>query len=140
MDWSHVVGNPSSWGYNKTQVVVDLPQGKHIVGSKWVYKIKYQANGQVERYKARLVVKGYSQQEGLDYHDTFLPVAKMVTIRSIIALTVSTCWNLYQMDVYNAFLQGDLDEVYMEMLEGFRQPGEVKVCKLLVTVWLETSF
>lgn len=80
--------------------------------------------------------KGYSQQEGLDYQDTFSLVAKMVTVRCVAELAVSKGWSLFQMDVYSSFLQGDLDEeMYMELPEGFKQPGETKVCKLLKSLY-----
>ncbi|XP_070010940.1 uncharacterized protein [Nicotiana sylvestris] len=96
---------------NKTWEVVDVPKEKVPIGCKWVYKIKYKFNGEIERFKARLVVKGYSQQEGLDYQETFSPIVKMATVRVVIALAAMNKWNIYQMNVYNAFLQDDL-EVY----------------------------
>lgn len=122
---------------NNTWSVVDLPKGMHNVGSKWIYKIKYKADGEVERFKARLVAKGYSQHEGLDYHDTFSLVAKMVTARCVIALAVSKGWPIYQMDVYNAFLQGDLEEkVYMEMPEGFKKKQEKIRCASYLSLYM----
>lgn len=75
--------------------VVDLPKGKNAVGSKWIYKIKYQANGEVERFKAKIVAQDYNQKEDLDYHDTFSPIVKMETMRSVITLAVSRGWTLW---------------------------------------------
>ncbi|XP_070041639.1 uncharacterized mitochondrial protein AtMg00820-like [Nicotiana tomentosiformis] len=74
---------------NNTGKVVDLPVRKNVIGSKWVYKIKFKADGDIDRFKARLVANGYSQREGLDYHDTFSPVEKMVIVRTVIALAAS---------------------------------------------------
>ncbi|GKD95619.1 retrovirus-related pol polyprotein from transposon TNT 1-94 [Tanacetum coccineum] len=93
-----------------------LPPGKEAIGSKWVFKIKYNSDGTIEHHKARLVILGNNQVEGIDYNEMFAPIAKMVMVRTFLDVAAARNWELYQMDVHNAYLHGDLEEeVYMKL-------------------------
>lgn len=91
---------------SRTWDVVDLPPGKKAIGSKWVFTIKYNADGAIERYKARLVCCGNHQVEGEDYEETFAMVAKMDMVQTLLQVAVANNWEVHQMDVHNAFLHG----------------------------------
>jgi len=98
---------------NGTWELVSLPSGKSIVGCRWVFAIKVGPDGTIDCLKTRLVAKGYTQIFGLDYGDTFSPVAKMTFVRLFIAMTALQRWPLYQLDVKNAFLNGDLQKKFI---------------------------
>ncbi|CAA6674803.1 unnamed protein product [Spirodela intermedia] len=100
---------------NRTWSLVDLPHDRRAIGLKWVYKVKRDENRAVAKYKARLVVKGYAQRQGIDYDEVFAPVARLDTVRLLIALAAHEGWEVHHMDVKSAFWNGDLkEEVYVE--------------------------
>ncbi|RVW38185.1 Retrovirus-related Pol polyprotein from transposon RE1 [Vitis vinifera] len=117
---------------NKTWELVKLPTGKKLVGCKWVYTMKFRVDGLIERYKARLVAKGYTQTYEIDYQETFVPVAKMNTVRVLLSLATNYNWDLQQFDVKNAFLHGELEEeIYMEVSPSYDNNLTAHiVCKL----------
>ncbi|CAM8990181.1 unnamed protein product [Rhodiola kirilowii] len=123
---------------NNTWQVIPLPQGKNTVSSKWIFRVKRHSDGTIERFKARLVARGFSHEEGLDYNETFAPVVKMTTVRTVLALAASKNWPLFELDVNNAFLHGDLhDEVYMSFPPGFfaKEKQDGMVCKLNKSIY-----
>ncbi|XP_019258791.1 PREDICTED: uncharacterized protein LOC109237004 [Nicotiana attenuata] len=116
---------------NITWELVPLPVEKQVIGCKWVYKVKHKADGSIVRFKAKLVVKGYTQQTEIDYTETFSPMVKITTVRALIAAAVKKGWDIFQLDMNNAFCHGDLhEEVYIEVPQGLVVDSGHMTCKL----------
>ena len=122
---------------NKVWTLVDLPDDRRAIENKWIFKKKTDANGNVTVYKARLVAKGFRQIQGVDYEETFSPVAKLKSVRIMLAIAAFYDYEIWQMDVKTAFLNGNLkEELYMMQPEGFVDPkGANKVCKLQRSIY-----
>ena len=110
---------------NNTQELVDRPTHKKTIGVKWVYRFKLNPDGSVNKHKARLVVKGYAQMFSVEFLETFALVAKLDTIRMLLALAAQKGWKIYQLDVKLAFLNGYVEEeIFVEQLVGFAVKGK----------------
>ncbi|KAK8923585.1 hypothetical protein KSP39_PZI019845 [Platanthera zijinensis] len=121
---------------NQTWTLVPFPPGQKPVGCKWVFVIKHAPDGTIDRLKARLVARGFTQKQGLDYDETFSPVEKLNTVRVLISMAAHRQWPLLQLDIKNAFLNGGLHEmVYMQQPPGFESTEESRVCHLLKSLY-----
>jgi histone deacetylase 1/2 len=137
-DWVHAMQLEfNALQKNKTWTLVPRSEAPSVIGSKWVYKVKLCADGSIDRYKARLVAKGFNQTLGIDYFETFSPVVKPTTIRVVLTIALSNHWSIHQLDVHNAFLNGELQEdVYMQQPLGFEDSNFPNhVCKLQKAIY-----
>lgn len=118
-------------------VVYVILSFQNLVKCKWVFRIKYDKDGKVQRYKARLIAKGFQQRPDIDYTETFSPVVKPATIRTLLGLAVTNGWQLRQLDINNAFLQGTLTEqVFMAQPPGFPNTKfPTHLCKLKKAIY-----
>lgn len=130
-EWEQAMSDEiNSLHENNTWSLVNLPQGKVALRNAWVFKTKYKSDGNIDKFKARLVIKGCSQKYGIDYHETFSPVVRYESIRAIFAVAAVEKLILRQFDIKTAFLYGELqEEIYMIQPPGF-EDGSNKVCKL----------
>jgi hypothetical protein len=117
--------------------IILKPEGKSVVISKWIYKIKHIVDESIEKHKMIFFARGFSQVEGIDYEETFAPIARYTSIQTIISLAASMCWRLHQMDMKTVFLNGEIEEeVHIEQLDGFLiHEKESHVCRLKNTMY-----
>lgn len=121
---------------NDTWELVPLPPGRKAITSKWLFKVKQNSDGEIDRFKARLVARGFTQQEGIDYQETFSPVVKFQTIRAILAVAAAKDLELQQMDFSTAFLNGVLEEeLFMAQPKGYERGGKNLVCRLKKSIY-----
>ncbi|MCO5614338.1 hypothetical protein L7F22_068616 [Adiantum nelumboides] len=110
---------------NKTWTLVPRPPKRKVVSTKWIFKTKYKADGSLDKHKARLVARGFSQRPGVDFDETYAPTARMTTIRTVLCLAAHFSWAVFQMDVKSAFLNGEMEkEVYVSQPPGFQVTGK----------------
>ena len=122
---------------NQVWTLIDLPDGVKTIGSKWVFKKKTDMDGKVHTYKALLVAKGFKQSHGIDYDETFSPLVMLKSVRILLAITTYYNYEIWQMDVKTAFLNGNLiKDVSMTQPEGFvNLEGSHKACKLQRSIY-----
>lgn len=121
---------------NKTWLLVRRPDEQNVIGSRWVFKVKYKANNEVDKFRARIVAKGFNQVKGVDYTDSYSPVIRQQTVRMLYSIVVNKNWSLHHMDVKTAFLNGDLHEtVFMEQPDYFATDKQNFVCHLQKSIY-----
>ena len=110
---------------NHTWDLVDVPKDKDVITVKWIYKTKQVPDGNVHKHKARIVARGFTQQSSIDFNENFAPVARMDTVRIVLAIAAQNKWHVYQMDVKSTILNGYLEEeVYVEQPQGYEVLGQ----------------
>ena len=109
---------------NNTWELVAIPREREVVSLKWIYKVKLNQEGDIQKHKARFVARGFTQKSSIDFNETFFPVARLETIRTVIVVVAQKKWKIIQLDVKSAFLNGKLDEeIYVEQPQGFFVQG-----------------
>lgn len=122
---------------NDTWFLMKFPKGKKPFSCKWVYRIKYRIGGSMERCKARLVIRGFTQKASIEYTEDFSPVVKIIIVRCLIVVAMKKNWPLFQLEVNNAFLHGDLhEEIYMKVPQGLITKNSNYVCKLQKSLYV----